>query len=88
VLEFMTAKGEALAISIPRPVAPVIWHFQSVCRTGYRAGGRSASKSRRRCSPALTSCSNEKARVHHASRRRGGNVAARGSRAHSSRQCR
>jgi hypothetical protein len=28
VVEFRTAEGEALAISIPRTEAAVIWHFQ------------------------------------------------------------
>ena len=37
----------------------------------------SASKCRRRCSPAPTRSSNEAARVHHAARRRGGGVALR-----------
>ena len=38
VVEFRTAAGEALAISIPRPEAAVIWHFQERGPRG--AGGR------------------------------------------------
>jgi hypothetical protein len=34
VVEFRTAAGEALAISIPRTEAGVIRHFKSACPTG------------------------------------------------------
>ena len=34
VVEFRTAQGEALAISIPRSETAVIRYFQERCRTG------------------------------------------------------
>ena len=34
IVEFRTAAGEALAISVPRGEASVIRHFQERCRTG------------------------------------------------------
>jgi hypothetical protein len=42
-VEFRTAEGEALAISIPRSEATVIRHFQERMPYGLRAGGADQS---------------------------------------------